>query len=241
LAPTSPIVDACWSYEFQEPVNNKTADIVLHARAEDGRELVFPVEAKFSKSDRLKENVKKGLPDTNPSSYRDVKPLLDIPRRDLIYLVRESYAKTVYEKVGSEAPGYGVMTWPQLVDLQLELARAHLPEGAATVFRAVLGTIATKLEIEGISPVELSQETPEEIDWMALSEADWPSHVRCWLKGASCFLRAQSGELPERPPFKYLETEPSFREIDALPREMAQDPIEHQRDLWRLPPDSRAT
>lgn len=235
LVPMSAIIDACWSYEFQEPVNNKTADIVLHARAEDGRELLIPVEAKFSKSDRLKENVKRGLPDTDPAAYREVKPFLDIPRRDLIYLVRESYANTVREKVGTDTPGYGVMTWPQLVDLQLDLARELLPQRAAMVFGGVLRMIATRLEIEGTGPGNLSPESPEEIDRMAQSETGWPDHVRSWLRGAACFLRAQCGELPQTLPFKYLESELSFREIHELPIGKTQELAEHQRELWRLP------
>jgi hypothetical protein len=235
LEPTSPIIDACWSYEFQEPVNNKTADIVLHARADDGSELVFPVEAKFSRNDRLKENVKKGLPDTAPAAYRDVQPLLDIPRRALIYLVRESYADTVRKKVGAKTPGYGIMTWPQLVDLQLDLAGEHLPERAARVFCGVLRRIAAKLEIAGLAPGDPGTVSPEQIDRMLLTETGWPHHVRCWLTGAACFLRAQSGDLPTTLPFKYLESEPSFREIHELPLGETQDLGEHQRELWRIP------
>jgi len=178
---------------------------------------------------------KRGLPDTNPASYRDVKPLLDISRRELVYLVRTGYAETVRELVGPETDGYGILTWPDLVELQVELASRHLPDHASEMVGSILIHLASTLEIERFADRRSEVHSPDAIEAIVSSNRGWPEHLRQWLRGAACFLRAQSGTVPSAPPFDYLRSEPSFREIHELPRRDAQDVKEHGVELWRIP------
>src|SRR4051812_24738803 len=79
---TTPLVDCCWSYEFEATVGAtkkfKLADVVLHARDADGRDLLLVVEAK-APGDRLKEKCQ--LPDTAPGSYLDRDAFLHVKCR----------------------------------------------------------------------------------------------------------------------------------------------------------------
>ncbi len=231
LAPMGEVVDACWSHEFGFRASGKPkfADMALHARAADGRELIVPIEAKFSKQDRLKPT------DRDPSAYREARPFVDFPRCEVLYLVREDYAPKVRDLVGAGTPDYGILTWPRLVQLQLDLADEQLPAKAAPIVGAILGRVASILEIEGFTGRQFETETPGELEKLARTHPEWPDHLRQWLRGAACFLRAQSGQIPSEPPYDYLPAEPSFRAIHELPRKQAQDTREHSAELWRIP------
>lgn len=218
--------DACWSYEFESEEDGKLTDILVHARSDAG-DLALAIEAKFGKSDRLKENPKRGKPDTDPSAYRDLPELLSIPRREAVYLVHDRYAPVVREKVDS-TQSYGILTWTALIDLQIRLADLLPRSATASVVNVILWQ-AHRLGLRGSVPVPSSEALRD-----AAADVS-PGALRNWLLGAAFHIEAVTGQRLTEPPFEYLREEPSFADIHRLPKAKRQTRQDRRALLWRLP------
>jgi hypothetical protein len=218
--------DACWSYEFESEEGRKLTDLLVHARS-DAEDLALVIEAKFGKSDRLKENPKRGRPDTDPSAYRDLPELQGIPHREAIYLVHERYVPNVRKKVDS-TQRYGILTWTALVDLQLRLA-AELPAAAVSPVTRVISWQSHRLGLGEPVPV-LSSDALRDAASRVPAGA-----IRDWLLGAAFHVEAVTTRALLEPPFDYLLAEPSFADIHHLPKAERQTTEERFETLWKLP------
>lgn len=233
---SAPISDACWSYEYRDPSTGRIPDVVLHARGDSGQEICLVIEAKYSKSDKLKEKPSMGLPDADPDAHRNLECFLDIDRRETIYLVREDYVATVRSKVGGYNKPYGLLTWQDLIRIQIRLC-GGLPRGAGMAVESVICCVARRLGVLPAEYKDIGDTSPEELRKLLDSHPNWPDYLKDWFRAAADHLYAMSGELPVDPAFPYLKGEPSFADLHLMKVEGHQKEFRalEGAQLWRVP------
>ncbi|MCX7177922.1 MAG: hypothetical protein NTX56_03855 [Proteobacteria bacterium] len=223
--------DCCWSYEFQDKSTGKLVDLTLHVRNDDGSEFLIAGEAKFG-DDRLKKL------DHLPGTYLDLGSFARWPQRFLIYIVHESYAPEVRQRVRDEQQRNGILTWEEICRLMLKLSEA-LPGFAHTVVAGWIRLMAKEHTLElsevviGSCPSHdhLAAACTELID----SYHDCPPHLRAFAIGLRFHLEARCGRLPV-PPFPYIMDEPSCSDVHRI-EEGKQSTADRCEELWQLPDD----
>lgn len=153
--PSGEVVDACWSYEFEQSSPGtrrceKIADVVVHYR--DGRgDALLVVEAKNLGRDLGRSDNSK---DRDPGHYLTMRAFEFVPpeRRCHMYLVDAAKREIVAgQVVAGNSWRYAVFTWQQLAAVQTSLANEMIAERQLAWTAAAL--IEDQFATHGIAPL----------------------------------------------------------------------------------------